>query len=119
MSGARANQSAINKRASISYTKQVDGSMTKTQTQPNTGQKIPLDTAFRMQNDIIKEMNEKINAISNDGNNGTIQSLIDEHNLLHNENDKLKSRVTSLETTISELQTLVNKLSLKILDTNN
>ena len=119
MSGARANQSAINKRASISYTKQSDGSMTKNQAQPNPLQKIPFDTAFRMQNDIIKEMNEKINAISNGENNNTIQSLIEEHNLLHNENDRLKSRITSLETTISELQTLVNKLSLKMLDTNN
>lgn len=116
MSGARANQSAINKRASISYTKQADGSMSKNKIEPNTAQKIPFDTAFRMQNDIIKEMNEKINAISSNGNSGTIQSLIDEHNLLHGENDNLKTRITSLETTISELQTLVNKLSLKILD---
>lgn len=118
MSGARANQSAINKRASISYTKQPDGSMTKNQKQSNT-QKVPLDAAFKIQSDIIREMNEKINAIANNGKDTTIQSLVDEHNLLHNENEKLKARITSLETTIGELQTLVNKLSVKMLDNTN
>jgi predicted nuclease with TOPRIM domain len=119
MSGARANQSAINKRASISYTKHTDGSMSKNQTQPIPIQKIPLDTAFKIQSDIIKEMNEKLNDIINNGNDSTIQSLVDEHNLLHDENDKLKARISSLESNISELQTLVNKLSLKLLDNNN
>lgn len=124
MSSARSNASAIQKRTQQQQTqiKESNSSQLKYPLQEYQTTKISIPQAIVKINDSIIELKTQINSQSSNNNNDIeekLSSLMKSSSIhigkISDENNMLKSRIESLEKTISDLQTLVNTLSTKVL----
>lgn len=126
MSSARSNASAIQKRTQQQTpNKESNSSQLKYPLQESQMKKISIPEAIIRINDSIIEIKTQLNNQSSNDNKQIeekIESLMKSsstHMLkVNDENKMLKSRIESLEKTISDLQSLVNTLSTKILSSD-
>ena len=124
MSSARSNASAIQKRTQQHNTqiKDSNSSQLRYPLQESQTTRISIPQAIVKINDSIIELKTQINSQSSTNNSDIeekLASLMKSSSIhigkISDENNMLKSRIESLEKTISDLQTLVNTLSTKVL----
>lgn len=124
MSSSRSNASAIQKRTHQQHTqiKDSNSSQLKYPLQEFQTTRISIPEAIVKINDSIIELKTQINSQSSTNNSDIEEKLVSltKSSSIHigkisDENNMLKSRIESLEKTISDLQTLVNTLSTKVL----
>lgn len=124
MSSARSNASAIQKRTQQQHTqiKDSNSSQLKYPLQESQTTRISIPQAIVKINDSIIELKTQINSQSSTNNSEIeekLASLMKSYSIhigkISDENNMLKSRIESLEKTISDLQTLVNTLSTRVL----
>tara|TARA_Y100000991_G_C21939370_1_gene334555 strand:- start:489 stop:869 length:381 start_codon:yes stop_codon:yes gene_type:complete len=122
MSGSRANQAAINRRASgikaaPKNTIQNLNNMIKDTNQKSNTLSVPINQVVSLHNQIIQELKikvEKFESNDNSEENEIIQNVITDNNKLKENISSLNEKINEIEKKYSELQGLITQLSVQI-----